>query len=97
MVAKRSASVNLEGGAPDRIAVAIDVKRAIGGADDDCDWSARAALRVPGIVVTRERTQHFGRHILWREQQARIRREMRYGRIAVTHYDGAPLRGRTEK
>src|SRR2546430_17085186 len=37
MVPERSMSVNLDGGAPDGIAVAIDVKRAVGGADDDRD------------------------------------------------------------
>src|SRR5205814_8267271 len=70
MVPERSASVNLDGGAPDGIAIAIDVKRAVGGADDDRDRSARAALRVPVVVITRERAQHLGPKILWREHQA---------------------------
>src|SRR4029434_7377308 len=51
---ERSASLNLDGGAPDGIAIAIDVSRAVGGADDNRDRSARAALRVPVVVITRE-------------------------------------------
>src|SRR5438876_5686161 len=47
MVSQRSASVNLNGGAPDGIAIAIDVKRAVRGADNDSDWSTRAALWLP--------------------------------------------------
>src|SRR5436190_15817004 len=69
MLPERSASVNLDGGAPDGITIAIDVKRAVGGADDDRDRSARAALRVPVVVITRERAQHLGPKILWREHQ----------------------------
>src|SRR4029077_15345168 len=40
VVSERSAPVNLDGGAPDGIAVTIDVKRAVGGADDHRDRSA---------------------------------------------------------
>jgi hypothetical protein len=70
MIPERSASVNLNGGAPDGIAIAIDVKRVVGGADDDRDWSARAALRLPVVVIIRERAQHLGRKILRRKHQA---------------------------
>src|SRR4029453_537180 len=97
MVPERSASVNLDGGAPDGVAIAIDVKRAVGGTDDNRDRSARAALRVPVIGIIRERAQHLRREILRREHQAGIRREMRHGRFAITHHDGAALRCRTKK
>src|SRR5205814_3134837 len=86
MVPKRTASVNLEGGAPDGIAIAIDVKRAIGGADDNCNRSTRASLRVPVIGVMRERTQHLRRKVLRREHQAGIRREMWHGGFAITYH-----------
>src|SRR5205823_3000572 len=97
MIPERSASVDLDGGTPDGIAVAIDVEHAVGGADDNRDGSARTALRVPVVRVMRERAQHFRRKILRREHQPGIRREMRHGRFAITHHDGATLRGRTEK
>src|SRR6266480_1137081 len=97
MVSERSTSVNLDGGAPDGIAVAIDVKRAVGGADDDRDRSVRAALWVPVVLIIRERSQHFLRHILRCEHQAGIRREMRHGRFAIAHYNDAALGRRTEK
>src|SRR5205809_5705065 len=97
MVSKRSASVNLDGGAPDGIAIAIDVKRAVGGADDDRDRSARAALWVPVVAIPRERAQQLRRKILRREHQSGIRCEMRHGRFAVTDHDGAALRRLTEK
>src|SRR5438552_10573054 len=54
MVSERSASVNLNGGAPDGIAIAIDVKRAVRRADNDSDWSTRAALRLPVVLIIRQ-------------------------------------------
>src|SRR5207247_6589523 len=83
--------------APDGIAIAIDVKRAVRRADDDRDRSTRAALRVPVVAIIRERAQHLRRKILWREHQSGIRCEMRHGRFAVTDHDGAALRRFTEK
>src|SRR5205809_2086039 len=97
MVPERSTSVNLDGGAPDRIAIAIDVTHAVGGADAHRDRSARAALWVPVVAIIRERAQHLRRKILWREHQSGIRCEMRHGRFAVTDHDGAALRRLTEK
>src|SRR5947207_10979620 len=97
MVPERSTSVNLDGGAPNGIAIAIDVKRAVGGADDDRDRPARAALRVPVVAIIRERAQHLRRKILWREHQSGIRCEMRHGRFAVTNHDGAALRSLAEE
>src|SRR6266568_1641652 len=61
MVPERSASINLDGGAPDGIAVTINVERAVGGAHDDRDRSARAALRVPVVAILREWAQHLRR------------------------------------
>ena len=97
MVPEQSASVDFDGGAPDGIAIAIDVKRAIGGADDDGDRSARTALRLPVIIIMREWAQHLRRKILRREHQSGIRCEMRHGRFAIAHHDSAPLRRLTEK
>src|SRR5437773_1464264 len=97
MVPERSASINLDGSAPDGIAIAIDVKRAVGGADDDRDRSARAALRLPVVVITSEWAQHLRRKIFRREHQSGIRCEMRHGRFAIAHYNGAALRRRTKK
>jgi hypothetical protein len=97
MVPERSASVNLDRGAPDGIAIAIDVKRAVGGAHDDRDRPARTALRLPVVTIIHEWAQHFRRKILRRKHQSGIRREIRHGRFAVTHHDGAALRRLTEK
>src|SRR5438093_1256313 len=97
MVSKRSASLNLDGGAPYGIAIAIDVKRAVGSADDDRNRSAGAALRFPIVIIIREWPQHFRRKILRREHQSGIRREIRHGRFAITHHNGAALRRFTEK
>src|SRR5437762_10573113 len=96
-VSERSASDNLDGGAPDGIAIAIDVKRAVGGADDDRDRPARAALRLPVVIIIRERAQHFRRKILRRKHQSGIRRKMRHGRFAIPYHNSAALRGLTEK
>src|SRR5438094_3550865 len=91
MVPERSASVYLNGGEPDGIAIAIDVKRAVRRADDDRNRSTRAALGLPVVVTLRERPQHFRRKILRRKHQSGIRREIRHGRFAITHHDGAAL------
>src|SRR5438094_9319322 len=88
MVSERSASVNLNGGAPDGIAIAIDVKRAVRRADDDRDRSIRAALGLPVVVIIRQWAQHLRREILRRKHQSGIRREMRHGRFAIAHYNG---------
>src|SRR5260370_42303716 len=64
MVPERSASVNLDGGAPDGIAVTINVERAVGGAHDDRDRPARAALWLPVVTIIRKWAQHLSRKIL---------------------------------
>src|SRR6478609_10152323 len=97
MVSERSASVNLDRGASDGIPIAIDVKRAVGSADNDRDRSARAALRVPVVGIFRERVQHLRREILWREQQSGTRCKMRHWHFAITDHDGAALRRLIEK
>src|SRR5207237_8776083 len=74
VIPERAASVNLDGGASDGIAIAIDVKRAIGGADDDSNRSARAALRVPVVVMLRQHSQDLGSETLGPAHQAGIGR-----------------------
>src|SRR5882724_11723687 len=97
MVSERFASLNLNGSAPNRIAVTINIKRAIGGADDDGDRSARAALRIPIVAIMRKWAQHLRRKILRREHQAGTRGEMWHGRFAIPHHDRAALRRFAEK
>src|SRR4030095_10974631 len=66
-IAKRSTATDLKRGAANRLTIAIDIDRFVGGANYHRDRPARAALRIPVVLVLRERAYHRGCEILRRK------------------------------
>ena len=54
----KPATLDLKRSATDWIAVAINVERLISRTDDDGNRTARAAFRMPIVLICSERTQH---------------------------------------
>src|SRR5215217_1250522 len=97
MVAEWAASADFDRSAADWIAVAVNIGRSVGSANHDRDRSARAALRMPVVIVILKRAQHFGGKVLRREHQSGIRGEVRRRYFAIAHHYGAAARCRIEK
>ena len=81
MIAERSSSADLHPGAPDRVAIVIDIDRPVGAAHDHRDRPPRAALGMPVVIILRQRAQHLRREILGCEHQPGVRRKIRHRRF----------------
>src|SRR5262245_61629219 len=96
-LATKTATVNLKRSASDRLDIAVNKHRFVGGADHDGDRSRGTPFRLPVIIILRKRMHHVCRKVFWREHETRIRGETRHRCLAVTDNDGAAAVGYSEE
>src|SRR6476469_1570527 len=58
LTAQSATASYFHGGAPDRLTIAIDINGAVSRADYHRHWTFSAALRIPVIIILRQRAKH---------------------------------------